>query len=78
MSRKPFLIQDEALAAISDRITDLMARIDALINAPNAADETRLLDDIDTMKRDLNAELIARHPPPGWEELERRAERINH
>lgn len=78
MSRKLFLVQDPAMAAISDRITELMGRIDQLITTPDTAAEERLIADVEAMKRDLDAELIMRSPPPGWGELERRASQINH
>lgn len=67
---------DETMRQFSDSIGELIDRIDALIARPDPDAERALIADIDAMKRDLNAELIARNPPPGWDMLEERAGKL--
>lgn len=69
-------VMDETMATFVDEIQDLIDRIDDLIAKPDPAAEQRLIADIDAMKRDVNAELIARNPPPGWSLLEDKMGRV--
>lgn len=78
MKRLPALYLDPATRRLSDDIQDLIDRIDDLIAQPDPEAEARLIADVDAMKRDLNAELIRRNPPPGWEALEQRVSGIVH
>ena len=71
-------VMDKTMAAFVDEIQDLIDRIDALIAHPDEAAEQQLIADVDAMKRDLNAELIVRNPPPGWDKLEQRVSGIVH
>jgi nitrate/nitrite-specific signal transduction histidine kinase len=76
MSKKPFIVQDPAMRALADRISQLIDQVDALIQQPDRAAERRFLADVNAMKRDLNAELIARNPPIGWDVLEQKTSQM--
>jgi len=70
------LVIDPEMAAFADQIQDLIERIDVLKAHPDPDAEQRLIADVDAMKRDLNAELIARSSV--WTVLNARVQDIVH